>query len=202
IYCSAVASCQCVYAVDRAREWTAALSRWCEAQPQLVLFTGNCLVHRAEIMQMGGSWPEAIEEARRAGEQCLRGAFDAEAGGRAAYQQAEIHRLRGELAAAEEAYDRASQSGVEPWPGLALLRLAQGKTDAAAAAIRRAAGATTDRLQRTRLLPALVEILLAIGEIDEARAAARELAETAELFASDVLWALAGQAGAAVALAE
>jgi ATP/maltotriose-dependent transcriptional regulator MalT len=202
IYCSAIASCQRVYALDRAREWTAALARWCDAQPQLVLFTGSCLVHRAEILQIGGSWPEAIEEARRAGEQCLRGAFDAEAAGRACYQQAEIHRLRGELAAAEEAYRQASQKGVEPQPGLALLRLAEGDAEAAAAAIRRVVAATNDPLQRTRLLPALVEILLAVRDLEGARAAARELEGTASVFQTEVLSAIAWHAAGAVQLAE
>jgi DNA-binding CsgD family transcriptional regulator len=202
IYCSAIASCQRVYALDRAREWTLALATWCEAQPQLVLFTGNCLVHRAEILQIGGSWPEAIAEARRAGEQCLRGAFDAEAAGRAWYQQAEIHRLRGEFGAAETAYREASQVGVEPQPGLALLRLAQGQAQAAAGAIRRVVAATNERLQRTRLLPALVEILLAVRDLEGARSGARELEATASALHTDVLSAIAWHAAGAVQLAE
>jgi DNA-binding CsgD family transcriptional regulator len=202
IYCSAIASCQRVYALDRAREWTAALAGWCEAQPQLVLFTGNCLVHRSEIMQIGGAWPEAIEEARRAGQQCLRGAFDMEAAGRAVYQQAEIHRLRGEAAAAEKAYRDASQAGVEPQPGLALLRLAQGDAQAAAGAIRRVLSATTDRLLRTRFLPASVEILAAVGDLEGARVAWRELDEAAAALGSEVLSAIAWHAGGTVQLAE
>jgi DNA-binding CsgD family transcriptional regulator len=203
IYCSAIASCHRVHALDRAREWTTGLSRWCDEQPQLVMFTGNCLVHRAEIMQIEGAWPEAIEEARRASERCaLRGAFDPAAAGRAAYQQAEIHRLRGESAAAEEAYRRASQAGVEPQPGLALLRLSQGQNDAAASAIRRVIGATADPMQRTRFLPASVEILLAVGDVDGAAAAARELEETAATVKTEVLSAIAGHARAAVQLAR
>ena len=201
IYCSAIASCQRVYALDRTREWTAALTRWCEAHPQLGMFTGHCLVHRAEIMQMSGSWPEAVEEARRAVERCVH-APEREAAGRAHYQEAEIHRLRGEFAAAEAAYRSASRSGIEPQPGLALLRLAQGDRDAAASAIRRMVGATSDRLQRTRFLPAHVEIMLAVGDLEEARAASLELDETASSFNTEVLVAIAGHARGAVQLAE
>jgi len=201
IYCSAIASCHRVYALDRTREWTAALASWCEAQPQLVMFTAHCLVHRAEILQIGGSWPEAVIEARRAVERCVRD-IEREAAGSAHYQQAEIHRLRGEFEAAETAYRSASRSGVEPQPGLALLRLAQGNRDAAASAIRRVVGATRDRLQRTRFLPAHVEIMLAVGDIEEAGAASRELEETASSLNTEVLAAIAAHACGALQLAE
>jgi DNA-binding CsgD family transcriptional regulator/tetratricopeptide (TPR) repeat protein len=201
IYCSAIASCNRVYALDRAREWTAALSSWCEAHPQLVMFTGHCLVHRAEILELGGAWPEAVEEARRAVQRCVRD-IEREAAGRAHYQQAEIHRLRGEFADAEAAYRNASRSGVEPQPGLALLRLAQGDSHAAASASRRVVGATQDRLQRTRFLPAHVEIMLQVGDLDEARVASRELQETASAYNTEVLAAIAGHARGAVLLAE
>jgi DNA-binding CsgD family transcriptional regulator len=201
LYCSAIASCQRVYAFDRVREWTAALTVWCEAHPQLGMFTGHCLVHRAEIMQMGGSWTEAVVEARRAVERCVRPP-EREAAGRAHYQEAEVHRLRGEFEDAEAAYRNASRFGAEAQPGLALLRLAQGDRDAAASAIRRMVGATSDRLQRTRFLPAHVEIMLAVGDLDEARSASRELDATASHFDTDVLTAIACHARASVKLAE
>ena len=200
IYCSAIASCHRVYALDRVREWTTALSNWCAAHPQLGLFTGHCLVHRAEILEMGGSWSDAVEEARRAVERCVRD-IERDAAGRAHYRQAEIHRLRGEFTLAETAYRNASRSGVEPQPGLALMRLAQGDREAAASAIRRVVGATTDRLQRTRFLPAHVEIMLAAGDLDEARAASRELQETASSLNTEVLSAIAAHACGAVELA-
>jgi DNA-binding CsgD family transcriptional regulator len=202
IYCSAIASCQQIYALDRAREWTAALSSWCDTQPQLMMFSGNCLIHRSEILQIGGAWPEAIEEARRASERRLQGGFAKEAAGRACYQRAEIHRLRGELAEADQAYRAASQAGVETQPGLALLRLAQGEGAAAMSSISRATAPTSDPLQRTRFLPALVEIALGTGELEAARAAAKELEETAAAFKTDVLSAIAWHARAAVRLAE
>jgi DNA-binding CsgD family transcriptional regulator len=134
-------------------------------------------------------------------ERCVRD-IERGAAGRAHYQQAEIHRLRGDFALAEAAYRDASRSGMEPQPGLALLRLAQGDRDAAGQAIRRMVGATSDRLQRTRFLPAHVEIMLTLGELDEARAASRELQETASRVNSEVLAAIAWYAAAAVQLAE
>jgi ATP/maltotriose-dependent transcriptional regulator MalT len=201
IYCSVIETCQQAYALDRAREWTAALAQWCARQPEMVAFTSTCLVHRAEILQLHGAWPAALKEAQRACQRFTLG-FDQQPPAAAFYQQAEVHRLRGEFAAAEEAYRNASHGGWEPQPGLALLRLAQGRTDAADAAIRRVLSATTDLLQRTRLLPAYVEIMLVVGAIQEAHKACRELEEIAERFGMDVLSAMAWHARGEVALAD
>lgn len=199
IYCGVIAGCQQVYALSRAWEWTDALAEWCAEQPELV-FTGPCLVHRAEIMQLHGAWREAIEEARRACERLSQKA-DRQAAAAAFYQEAEVHRLRGEFAEAEAAYRSASQWGSDPQPGLALLRLAQGRIDAAGAAIRRVVSATADPLQRMRLLPAYVEIMLAAGDLEAARSACRELEAIAERFDAGVLGAIAAHARGAVALA-
>lgn len=200
IYCSVIDGCQEVYAPGPAREWTDALAQWCAEQPELV-FTGRCLVHRAEIMHLHGAWREAIKEARRASER-LSQKGDQQAAAAALYEQAEVHRLRGEFAEAEAAYRSASQWGWEPQPGLALLRLAQGRKDAAGAAIRRVMSATTDPLRRTRLLPAYVEIMLAGGDIETARGACRELETIAGRFDAGVLGAIAAHARGAIALAD
>jgi hypothetical protein len=166
----------------------------------MVAFTGTCLVRRAEILQVHGAWPDAMTEACRACERS-HGA-NRKPPGTAFYQQAEIHRLRGEFAAAEEAYRRASRLGCEPQPGLALLRMAQGRTDAACAAMRRVVNATADSLQRTKLLPAYVDVMLAAGDVDEARGACRELGEVAETIDTETLHAMAAHSRGAVELAE
>jgi hypothetical protein len=201
IYCSVIDSCMHVYALARAREWTFALSSWCERQPQLVSFTGTCLVHRAEIMQLHGAWPDAIEEARRA---CagFRGASVQPAPASAFYQQREVHRLRGEVNSAEEAYREASRRGFEPQPGLALLRMAEGRIDAAAVAIRRAVSAATDQLGRARLLPACIEIMSAVGDVEGASIACRELEEVGRSFDTGVLGAMAAHARGSAELAR
>ena len=198
MYCSVIDGCQEAHALRRAREWTTALSHWCEQQPEMVSFTGRCLVHRAEIMQLHGSWADALAEAERARERFEQGANPG-AAGEALYRQGEVRRVRGELAAA---YQQASRLGLEPQPGLALLRLAQGQADAAAAATRRLAAETTAAVERVAVLPAHVEVMLAIGAIDEAHAASRELAVIAGGFESELLNAVAAQAGGAVELAS
>lgn len=201
IYCAVIRACQDVYALGRAREWTNALKAWCDAQPGGGSFTGTCLVHRSEVLQWNGEWPDAIEEARRASERLLAG-YDERAAAPAFYQQAELHRLRGEVADAEEAYTNASRRGWEPQPGLALLRLQQGNVEAAASAMRRVISAAPDSMRRTRLLPAHVEIMLAAGDLEEARRASLELAETSRRLDTEVLAAIADHARGSVLLAE
>lgn len=200
VYCSVIDACQQVQASRRAREWTDALGRWCDAQPGLVAFTRRCLVHRAEILQMRGAWQEAMAEAQRAGRPASDG-IDRESPAAALYRQAELYRLRGAFDAAGDAYRAAAERGFEPQPGLALLRLAQGNQDAARAGIHRALGETNDPLQRAKLLPAWAEIALRTAEPDEARSACAEMETIARLFDTEVLAAFAAQWQGAVALA-
>jgi DNA-binding CsgD family transcriptional regulator len=202
VYCNTIAFCHEAHEVRRAREWTNALTEWCDRQPEMVAHTGVCLVHRAEIMQLQGAWQAALEEVQRAGERLRHGVLNQRRAGSALYRRGEIQRLQGEFAAAEEAYRAASQLGFEPQPGLALLRLAQGEVAVAAAAIGRVADETEEPLKRAELLPAFVEILLAVGDLEEARRASGELEAISETHASDLLRALAAQAGGAVVLAE
>ena len=202
VYCSAISGCQEVYALRRAQEWTDALTRWCEEQPEMVSFSGRCLVHRAEIMELlHGAWRDALEEARRARLRCEQ-AKNRSAAAQAFYLQGEVHRLQGRFYAAEDAYRDASRCGFEPQPGLALLRLAQGNDDAAAAAIRRVVGETTEPLKRARLLPAYVDIMLAAGDVEEARTACRELEKISARYESGMLGAMVAQAEGAVDLTE
>jgi DNA-binding CsgD family transcriptional regulator/tetratricopeptide (TPR) repeat protein len=201
VYCGVILACQQVYELRRAQEWTAALSRWCEQQRDLVAFTGRCLTHRAEIMQVRGAWEEALEEARRAADR-LVAADNLPAAGVAHYRQGELCRLRGDYRAAEDAYREASRCGCEPQPGLALLRLAQGQQQAAATAIRRAVGETAEQVKRAALLPAYAEIMVAAGDYREARDACDELGAIAASFQSTMLEAIAARARGAVDLAE
>jgi ATP/maltotriose-dependent transcriptional regulator MalT len=198
-YCGVILTCQEVFEVRRAREWTQALEDWWQQQPDMVAFTGRCLIHRAEILQLGGSWNDALKEARRA---CRRfNETNNPTTGLALYREAELLRLQGDLDDAERAYRAASRAGWEPQPGLAQLRLAQGRADAAETAIRRAVAETADPLRRAVLLPAYVEIMLAAGEVDEARAVCDELETVAQRYSSALLDAITAYERGAVELA-
>ena len=222
VYCAVVGCCQRVFALDRAREWSTVLDDWCSSQGQLGLFNGTCRVHRAEILQLGGAWSDALAETRRVTD----GKPDQRELALADYEAAELHRLRGEADEAERLYEAASRRGLDPQPGLSLLRLAQGDLASAVGGIRRATATTVSPLGRARYLPALVEILLAadrdssgragqvrgshspetgtLGEpdLDEAQDAADELGEIATTFGTPLLRALALNASALVRLRQ
>ena len=200
MYCSVLAACTEVCALSRAREWTFAFSRWCDRHSEPVAFSSTCLVHRAEVLRSHGAWSDALEDVCRACDRAGRGHQKPPPG--ALYQQGEIHRLRGELTEAEEAYRAASQLGYDPQPGLALLRLAEGQLETACAALRRVLRSTTSEPKRARLLPSCIEVLLAAGDKADAREAWRELCELAEALDANALRAAAAQAEGAIELAE
>ena len=187
-YCEVIITCQQIFELRRAREWTLALDRWRRAQPDMIAFTGRCLVHRAEILQLGGSWEDALEEARRACQRFVE--TNSPKAGLALYREADLLRLQGDFDGAEEAY-----------PGLAQLRLAQGRIDAAAAAVRRASAERSDPLRRAELLPAQVEVMLVAGDIDAARTACDELETIAGRYSSAMLDAIAAYERGSVELA-
>lgn len=200
-YCTVIAGCHDLFDVRRAQEWTAALSGWCEAQPELVLYRGQCLMHRAEIMLLHGAWFDALTEVSRA---CGRLADppDPPTLGAAWYVRGELHRVRGELAAAEDAYRAANELGRQPQPGLALLRLAQGRVDAAEAAIRRLIHEAQGPIARLAVLAPYAEIMLAARDTDAAADAADELATLAAPLNQPYLQALSAHVTSAVLLAR
>jgi DNA-binding CsgD family transcriptional regulator/tetratricopeptide (TPR) repeat protein len=199
VYCSVIEGCIEILDLRRAQEWTAALTRWCESQRDLVPFRGECLTRRAELLQLHGAWPEAIEAARLACDRLLAGQ---PAAGAAFYRCGELHRLCGEFAEAEEAFREASRYGRTPQPGMALLRLVQGQTEAAETAIRLAVDQAQDRRVRLRLLPAFIEIMLAAPDVQAARSGAEELEAMADELDSPYVLAVATQARGAVLLVE
>ncbi|HEX5086590.1 MAG TPA: LuxR C-terminal-related transcriptional regulator [Nocardioides sp.] len=194
IYCNVVEACWSTYELTRAQQWTAAMSRWAAEQPEMCSFSGECKVRRAELKQLDGRWPEALDE--------LDGVTADEmnrwASGHAASVRGNLDRMLGRYGSAEEQFGLASRHGEDPQPGLALLRLARGSVQAAASMVRRSLAETHQPGRRIQVLAAATEILLAVGEPDEADAVARELGDLASVHRSPVVLALAQCARAAV----
>ena len=201
IYCGVIAACQQSYALDRAREWTAALSRWCEGQPQLVAFAGACLIHRSEILRARGRVargprrgtkgfaPTVRNEGRRSGQRVLPKRRAPPPAWRATKKP---NRRTPSPVNAAASLSRGFRCCA--WHRVASI--------SAAAATRRVLSATSEPLKRARFLPAHVEIMLAASELDEARRAADELRAIAEGLGMETLGAMAEHAKGAVALAE
>jgi class 3 adenylate cyclase len=201
VYCRMIGACQDLAEYRRAGEWTEAARRWCERQ-SIAGFPGVCRVHRAEIIRLRGAWEEALDEATRAMDELRDHALLGQAG--EAFREIGNIRLRmGDLAAAEEAFSQAYELGATPQPGLALLRLAQGKVDAAASLIDRTLSeGYRDALARARFLPAQAEIALAGGDLATARSALAEMESISAGYQSPALHAATHQARGAVLLAE
>ena len=174
VYCAVIETCQKIYDLRRAKEWTAVLSKWCDAQPDSIPFRGQCLIRKSQIRQLHGEWPEALEEMQQA---CniLANQSGEPAVGEAYYQMAELYRLRGEYAAAEKYYFEANQFGRIPQPGLSQLRLAQGQTENAVISIKNALAEAKSFYGCVNVLPAYIHILLEAGYTDEIPSALKEL---------------------------
>lgn len=205
IYCLGLQQCMACADLDRASEWTDAAMAWCATMPEENNFRGLCRVHRVEVLELRGSWSQALTEAALTCKELLP--YEVLSAAEAVYLEGEIQRRCGDTAAAESSYARAHELGRDPQPGLALLLLGQGKPDASEAALRVAIAADGGR-HRGRLLAAQVEIFLALGRIDRARPVADELAENAREWARrreserTLPHATAVWAGGAVAFAE
>jgi DNA-binding CsgD family transcriptional regulator len=200
VYCSVISACFEILDLRRAKEWTEALTDWCESRPGMVPYRGECLAYRAEIFRLRGRWTEALQEAQRAYDALLTG--KGATPGAAAYARAELHRLRGDLGAAEDTYRLASEHGRPPYPGLALLRMAQGDHAAARAAIERVLVERMSGRRRAEVLDAAIEIRLACRDVAAARIAADELQAMAAAAPSDWLRAMAAASSGAVLVSE
>ncbi len=200
VYCTAIEGCQEVSDFARMAEWTSALERWCAEQPGLLAFTGQCAVHRGQLLRQRGEWSSALNEFEHAAAR-YRKVGSPPAAALSAYESGEVLRLRGDHAAAEAAYERAADAGFEPQPGLALLWLATGDQAAALAAVERLQAEPGGPVQRCRLLPAAIEVLLSDRQVDRARELANELSAIAEDFGCEPLEAAAAEASGAVELA-
>jgi DNA-binding NarL/FixJ family response regulator len=200
-YCSAIEACQEVCDFGRAGEWTHALSSWCDTQPTLVAFTGQCAVHRGQLMRLHGAYDDALTELDEAITR-YHAIGSHPAIGLAYYECGETHRLRGAFDQAESAYDQASAHGHPAQPGRALLWLAQGLIDDAAAVSRRLLIEATGPVHRSTVLPVAVAVFIASGDIDAAATAQQELSELARSFGCSALLAAANAASAQLALAQ
>lgn len=201
VFCAVIETCRQVWDLRRAQEWTWALMRWCEAQPEIVPFRGQCLVRKAEIIQFHGEWHKALKETKDACELMTRPPGEP-AAGEAFYRKAELQRLLGYFEEAENCYHEAAKWGRKPQPGLALLRLVQGQYDKAETSIRNTLKETNDKTRRAELLPAMVTIMLAVKQTEEAFQAVKELSAIAIEFDAPYLYAMSSYCQGAVFLEE
>jgi class 3 adenylate cyclase len=199
-YCNVISVCRDLADYRRAGDWTEVAKRWCERQ-SISGFPGLCRVFRAEIMRLRGQWADAEADARRAWAEVKEWAVDV--AGEALYEIGEVRLRMGDLQGAEEAFREAHQCGRDPEPGMAMLRLREGKAEAALSLIRSALGDEShDRLARARLLPAACEIALAAGDDGTAGAAVDEMEEIARAYGTPALNAAAAMSRGALQVAR
>jgi ATP/maltotriose-dependent transcriptional regulator MalT len=184
--------------LSRARAWTDATERWCDQYSNAAMFSGICRVHRAQLLHVEGAWEEAEQRALRACRDLADMNVEVVAAGQ--YQVGEIRRVQGDLEAAEEAYARAHELGRDPQPGLALLRLAQGRPDVADASIRTALAGVVQSLPRVPLRAAQAEVARVAEDAQLAAEIAAELRQTADTYGTPGLEAIAQQTAGLAAL--
>jgi DNA-binding CsgD family transcriptional regulator/tetratricopeptide (TPR) repeat protein len=200
VYCTAIEGCQEVRELGRMTEWTSALQRWCAAHPSLVAFTGQCSLHRGQILYARGALRDAVAEFDLAIERYRRnGTLDAI--GQAAYERGAVLRELGDPAVAEASFRLAAECGFDPQPGLALLWADRDELPAAIGAARRLLVEVGAPLDRVRMLPGVIEVLLAAGDVDSARACSAELDSLAGDFGFDAIRATAAASAAEVHMA-
>jgi ATP/maltotriose-dependent transcriptional regulator MalT len=200
VYCSMIEACQEVSDFSRAASWTSALTRWCDTQPGLVPYTGQCSLHRGQIMRLHGAYDEALAEFALAQRRYQLEGTAAPAA-LALTEQGDVLRIQGRLDEAEASYRQAAELGHEPQPGLALSWLARGRTTAAVLAMRRVLAEAVGPVRRSWMLPAGVEIMIAAGHLEDAQRYADELSEIAAAFGNSAVRAMAAYAAANGALA-
>ena len=201
VYCAAVELCRELFEIGRAQEWTHALNSWCNSQEGLVMFRGQCLVYRSELMQFEGAWDSATEQAALARERLSAPVGDP-AVGAAYYQIGELQRLRGNYAEAEASYRDASEHGHNPEPGMALLSSAQARHDDAVSAIQRALNEPHSQAKRIRLLLAAVEVSINAADFEMAETSLAELNEHHVKSGPPLMLALVHRATAALHIAR
>ncbi len=201
VYCAVIETCRKIWDLGRAKEWTEALTRWCDINPEIVPFRGQCLVRRAEILQFHGEWDHALEGTAKACDLLTRPPGEP-AAGEAYYRKAELHRLLGDFEAAEVCYQEAAKLSRNPQPGLAMLRMTQGKLGAAVTSIRNTLKETTDQIRLAELLPWAINIMVEGNHMEEATEAVQQLNEIAQDFDSPYLQAMAAHCKGGVFFAK
>jgi class 3 adenylate cyclase len=198
VFCAVMSVCRETADYRRGSEWAEVSKRWCERQ-DISGFPGICRVHRAEFMRLTGAWADAASEAEKASDELQR--FHPAMAGEAFHELGEIRLRMGDLVGAEDAFGQAHALGSESQPGRALLLLARGRTDAAAASIKGGLEELTwNKLARARLLPAQAEIAKMLGDRPTAEADAAELEAIAEEFGTAAIRAAAAHAAGLAAL--